>query len=281
MTGGVTWAAEQGLRVLRFPALAPAGGATALFTTRHGGVSPAPWHSLNFSYSVGDGPGHVAENRRRALAVAAVPLERSLVAGLVHGDRVRVVGAPCPGTGPGTPVGDRSGLVPDCDGLATATPGLALAVTCADCVPVYLYDPVRQAGALVHAGWRGTALGVAARAVATLAAAFGSAPGNLRGAIGPSIGPCCYEVDEPVRRAFIAPAAAAWFTPAAAGRFRLNLWQANYDQLRAAGVPGDGVTVAGLCTACRTGDFFSHRGEGGRTGRMAAILALTPRGVGR
>lgn len=272
------WVEVGGVRALRLPFLERLGGVRAAFTSRHGGVTPGPKGSLNVSYMVGDDPGRVAENRRRALGVLGVPPERAVVAGLVHGADVADVPGPLPDTGPGAAAGDRSGLVPGVDGLVTAAPGVALVVTTADCVPVFLYDPRRRAAGLVHAGWRGTARSAAVRAVRAMEAAFGSRPADLWAVVGPSIGPCCYEVDDPVLAAFAGAghrAESPWFRRAPqARRWRLDLWAANRDQLLAAGLPPAQVRVSGICTACRPADFFSHRAAAGQAGRQAAIVVL-------
>lgn len=257
---------------VRFPFLERLGGLVALFTSRHAG---------NFSLLVGDDPAAVAANRRRALALAGVRPEQALLAGLVHGARVTRVDAPAPGTGPGAPAGDAVGLVPETDALITDRPGLALVVTTADCTPVYVVDPVRRAIGLAHAGWRGTAAAIAAGTVAAMEQAFGSRPQDLHAVIGPAIGACCYEVDEPVAAVFRRTHGdqPGWLLPGRRpGHWQLDLPAANRDQLLAAGLPAAQVAVAGICTSCRVGEFYSHRAESGRAGRQAAILMLCPPG---
>lgn len=274
MNPGWQWAETAGVPVLRVNHLEALGGVKALFTSRHGGVSPRPWNSLNLSHSVGDDPLNVAENRRRVVEGLDLPLEHTAVAGLVHGDAVGRVDGPIPRKGPGGPYGDPSGLVPEVDALITATPGIALLVTTADCTPIWLYDPDRRAAGLVHAGWRGTALRAVERAVQQMAAQFGSRPERLLAAVGPAIGPCCYEVDQPVWAA-LGPAGERWLRPGARpGRWQLDLWSANQEQLVAAGLRPEAVSVAGLCTSCQVDRFYSHRAEGGRTGRQAAVVVL-------
>jgi YfiH family protein len=169
----------------------------------------------------------------------------------------------------------RGHKVPDVDALVTRDPSVMLAMHCADCVPVLLADPVRRAVAAVHTGWRGTAAGALSEAVAAMMQACGSDPADLVAAIGPAIGPCCYEVDARVFEQFV-----AWrwraqvFSATCANRWMLDLWEANRLQLVEAGVRPDAVTVAGLCTAHLPGLFFSHRRDG-TTGRMAAHIAVS------
>lgn len=184
------------------------------------------------------------------------------------------------------------------DALASAAADIALVVKVADCVPILLADRRTGAVAAVHAGWRGTAAGIAVEAVRALAGHFGAAPADLVAAIGPSIGPCCYQVGTEVQDRFIEAGAGAqdlseWFSlspgPAAAGlglgaaardagtavlpgKLWLDTWRANADQLAGAGVPRAQIHVSGLCTACYPGVFHSYRVEGARAGRMAGAI---------
>jgi YfiH family protein len=170
---------------------------------------------------------------------------------------------------------ERGGLAGHADALATSRPGLPLCVSTADCLPVVLFDPRRRRLAAVHAGWRGTVQAVARAAVSALGNA-GSATADLVVAIGPSIGPCCYEVDAPVIDRFKAAfpqSWEAWFTPKGPGKWMLDLWQANLDQLAAAGVQAGRVDLLGLCTGCRPDLLFSYRRERG-AGRLVTVAAL-------
>jgi len=137
------------------------------------------------------------------------------------------------------------------DGQVTGEPGLALGVLVADCVPVYLFDPVRRAAGIVHAGRAGTYSGIAGNAVAALARSFGTRAGDLNAFIGPSAGPCCYEVSEGIAHDFLDRGLPT------KGRY-LDLWQANALQLEACGVPSGQIHAAGICTIC-DGRFHSHR----------------------
>ena len=205
---------------------------------------------------------------RWAMAAASVGCAAPRLARVrqVHGAEVRVVR------------GDSfDAPAPDADAVITATPGLAVTVVAADCVPILLADPATGAVAAVHAGWRGTCARVAAATVAALAREFGVDPARLVAAIGPSIGACCYDVGDDLLRAFDEAGhssidRAAWFSRDAAGRLRLDLWRANADQLVHAGLAPDAVHVSGLCTRTNVGVFESYRAEGERAGRMAAII---------
>ncbi|MBL8135691.1 MAG: peptidoglycan editing factor PgeF [Acidobacteria bacterium] len=189
----------------------------------------------------------------------------------VHGAVVRVVRA-----------GELDQPIPDADAAVTCDPGTAVAVVAADCVPILLADPVTGAVAAAHAGWRGTAAGLAGLTVATLTREWGVAPASLIAAIGPSIGACCYEVGEELLRAFEEAGhssidRAEWFSRDAAGRLRLDLWRANADQLVHAGLLPPNIHVASLCTQTHRDVFESFRAEGAQAGRMAAIVVAPPR----
>ena len=177
---------------------------------------------------------------------------------------------------------EQGGLAGRGDALATSRPGLPLCISTADCLPIVLYDPRAGRLASVHAGWRGTVQSVATAAVRLLVKA-GSAAADLVAAIGPSIGPCCYEVDavvlERLEPAF--PGAwKAWVTPKGPDKWMLDLWQANLDQLASVGVRRERVDLLGLCTGCRPDLLFSYRRERG-AGRLVAVAALPdPRPAG-
>lgn len=179
----------------------------------------------------------------------------------VHGAEVVVVTAQDQGRGV------RPGLsaLESCDGMVTQSANTAMAVSVADCVPVFLYDPVRKAGGIVHAGREGTRLGISAEAVRRLSEAYGCIAKDLYAVIGPSAGPCCYEVSEDMAEDWVSQGLPA------NGR-RLDLWRTNWGQLREAGVPESHIEVAGACTVCG-GRFFSYR-RGNGSARNLAILCL-------
>jgi YfiH family protein len=184
----------------------------------------------------------------------------------VHGAAVQAVD--------GTP---PDGAPPAADALVTRTPGVALAVVTADCVPVLLADPVSGAVGAVHAGWRGTAADIAGAAVRAMAEHWDVPPARLVAAIGPSIGVCCYEVGAELVDAFAAAghdqaARGAWFGRDGDGRLRLDLWAANRDLLLRAGLPAAQIHLAGLCTKTHLAWFESYRAEGAAAGRMTAII---------
>ena len=157
---------------------------------------------------------------------------------------------------------------PEADGLLTSQAGHLLGVRTADCLPLLYVDRDRRAVAAVHAGWRGTAKGIAARAVERMRQEFGSPPDDLEVAMGPGIGPCCYEVGSEVADQF------ASFAIHKGPKPRLNLLEANRVQLMESGVNESRVWIAGMCTACSADQFYSHRREGTKAGRMLAVIGI-------
>ena len=246
--------------------LSAPGFVTHAFCTRRGGVSTGPYSSLNLGFLAGDRLEDVRRNQILVEEAFEVPGGRLILMRQVHGDRIRVID----GDGP-LPEG-----LPECDGLITGRSGVALGIRTADCVPLFFVDRTRRVIGAAHAGWRGTALGIAAAMVETLAGRFSSRREDLLAVIGPAIGPCCYQVDEPVFAAFSAmPGADLFFRPCPEkGRWMVDLALANRLQIREAGVPSENIFSAGLCTACRQDLFFSHRAGGGRSGRQINLLML-------
>ena len=230
-------------------------------STRAGGASTGPYASLNLGSSVGDEPERVRENRARLARALGFGAERLVTTPQVHGDGVLVVDESN---------WDRA-LEIRADILLTTRPGYLLMQRFADCVPLLFWHPMAGAVAVAHAGWRGTALGVAGRTVAALGEHAGADPSGVRAAIGPSIGPCCFEVGEDVAAHFPDPGVAA---PGPRGRPHLNLWEINRRALVWAGVPPAQIEVAGVCTRCNPGTFFSHRALGYPAGRFGAAIGL-------
>jgi YfiH family protein len=194
----------------------------------------------------------------------------------VHGRRVLVAGRREPESAPGSSEAG-AGQLDEADAIVTVDRSIALCVRVADCVPLLIADTRRRAVAAVHAGWKGTCAGIAHATVSALAD-LGIPASDLVVAMGPSIGPCCYQVDDRVRTAYLGmtPDAAAWFAEDGPGHWRLDLWQANADQLEDAGVPAESVHQARLCTADHLGVCFSYRKEGSGTGRLVAAIRIRP-----
>lgn len=262
---------EQNIWVGKF-SLFPEDIATHGISTRLGGVSKPPFESLNLALHVGDEPAAVGENRRRFCRALGLSEERLCTAEQVHGERIVRVTAAEAGRGARAYADAIAGT----DALMTDVPGIPLLLCYADCMPVLLLDPVHKAAAVVHAGWKGTALGIAGKTVRAMQAAFGTRPEDCLAAIAPAIGASCYEIGEDVAAKFQAafPAFGEKIVRRVSGRPHLDLWQANYRQLEAAGLLSRHIEIAAVCTACNTGLFFSYRAEKGTTGRIGAMIAL-------
>lgn len=232
--------------------------------TRLGGVSQPPFNALNLGRSVGDSPDAVEENYRRVCQVLGVAHE-SLVTGYqVHSDRVAIVGREHKGY-----------LLKDTDALITHSPDICLTLRFADCVPLVFFDPVQRAVGLAHAGWKGTVSKIGSKVIASLQSAYGSHPADIIAGIGPSIGPCCYQIGADViqqmEQAF--PNTEDLLITQADRSIHLDLWVTNRRALEMCGVQH--IEVAGICTSCHRDEFFSHRGDRGHTGRFGAFVMLS------
>jgi polyphenol oxidase len=255
---------DNGLPYLRFASFPEDGVQQHAVFTRHGGISPAPYHTLNLSVSVADTRDNVYANRSRAYGLYGRDTDSVVHAYLVHGADVAQVTRAEDGT-----------WYPKVDGLITDQPSCALTMNYADCAPIFLYDPARRAIGLGHAGWQGAIKDLPGALVRAMHEAFGSQPAELLAAVGPSIGACCYEVGEPVvgqvRASFADPESLLHNNGGPRPHF--DLAAANRQRLFDAGVGQ--IEMSGLCTACRTDLFFSHRAEKGLTGRFGVMLMLT------
>jgi YfiH family protein len=239
------------------------------FPTRAGGVSAAPFDTLNLGGKWGDDPEAVAENRRRLARAAGAPI---YAASQVHGAVIERVRA-----------GDTPAAVArrQADGLCTDRADVALGVFVADCIPAVVVDPRSGAFAAVHAGWRGTLAGVLPAAVRALGEHFGSLPADLRVALGPAIGPCCFEVGIEVAEAFEiglpdARVAGVIHDPRPGGKPHVDLKRANRVLLERAGVPRDAIDDGPECTSCDRARFFSYRRDKGQTGQHLAFVSRAP-----
>jgi hypothetical protein len=250
------------LRLFQFDTL-PSDGLIHGIFTRHGGLSPDPWASLNVGAGVGDDPERVRGNRSLALQALGRSPESVFDVWQVHSAEVVVARRP------------RGQAPPQqADAIVTDRPQVTLLMRFADCVPILLFDPVRHAVGVVHAGWLGTVRRTTTAAVRTMVKSFGTHPSDLWAGLGPSIAAHHYPVGAEVVAALresLGEEAERHLSPSPSGT-RLDLWSANSDLLRAEGVGT--IEVSGVCTACATQDWYSHRGEGGRTGRFGALLGL-------
>ena len=236
------------------------------FTTRLGGVSKGYLSSLNIGLHRGDDPENVRQNFQiLADALDIVPKDFVLTK-QIHSDIVRKVGR-----------ADRGqhmveGASPECDALITNEPGVALVIFTADCTPILFHDPVTGAVGAAHAGWRGTAMGIAAKTVEAMVREFGCDPGNIRAAIGPNIGFCCFETDRDVPDAMVKALGeeAKPFIRPSGDKYYVNLKEINALWLRRAGV--EHIEISDACTACQHDIFWSHRVTRGERGSQGAII---------
>lgn len=250
--------------------LSAAGGVRHAFTTRCGGVSPAPFDSLNFFERNGDTPENVFANYRLLGEAAGLDLSRAVGNRQVHGDAVKLIREADAGR---LAYGARPY---DADALLTDVPNLPLVAFSADCCTVLLCDPVRRCVGAVHAGWKGTALGVARRAVEGMTDAYGSDPADIRAALGPSIGACCFETDGDVPEAILDGfgGGAERFMERRGGKFHVDLKGLNRAWLLRAGLCENHIETHPDCTACRLDRYWSHRKLGARRGGQIAVIAL-------
>ncbi len=262
-----------GLTLLTFPRFADSKSVKHVISTRLGGVSRGVFSSLNLSTQVGDDPLRVSQNRELFRLGAGYAKTRLVQAKQIHSDIVLKVGA---GDVKSLPV---SGPWKEGDALITAEKNVTLMILVADCLPVLFYDPVHQAIGLAHAGWRGTATHIAAKTLLSMGEAFGTQASEVRVALGPCIGPCCYEVGDDVKGQFdeIFPWSSEVFQKSFEGRFKLDLPEANVRQLLDLGVLPENLVRSNLCTVDRKDWFYSHRAEASpekSTGRLGAFLML-------
>ena len=243
-------------------------GAVHCFSTRLGGVSEGTLNSLNLGMHRGDLPERVRENYRILGDAVGFSPEQTVFTKQYHTDMIRVVDESFCGEGLDREVSEI------CDGQITDRPGVALVTFAADCTPILLFDPVRKAIGAVHAGWRGTAQGIAAKAVDAMVQEFGCVRENIQAAIGPSIGKCCFETDWDVPQSMLdalGPKAVTAFVQKGEkyyvdNKFCNALW------LQRAGVGG--LDISPDCTKCRPDRYWSHRNHGGERGSMAGIIML-------
>lgn len=256
----------HGVEFLAAPDIAAPHG----FSTRVGGVSTGIFESLNLGHRRGDDPSHVRENYRRFCAATGTDADSIVMTNQVHGREVKVV----------TRVDVKPDLLAptpfEADGLATNVPGVTLCIFSADCIPILLFDPVKRAVAAAHAGWRGTASAIAAAAVETMTREYGSDRSDIRAAIGPGIGPCCFETDGDVPAAMTAALSglAEPFMTRTGEKWNVDLKAINAAILERSGLLRAHIDVSQDCTCCQHDRFWSHRYTKGERGSQAAVIML-------
>lgn len=228
---------------------------TTGFTTRSGGVSLPPFDSLNLGFHTADDPAAVRENHRILYNHIGIPDNRAALMGQIHGSNVRIV--------------DESGLYPDTDALLTSRSGLLLGVRVADCVPMLVFDARKGVIGAVHCGWKPIVSGIVERTVETMRRTWDSDPSNIRAALGPSAGPCCYEIGIEVASRLSKHAIREH-----GGRLFADLRSEVVLRLGNAGIFTDRIEADAPCTICGESSFYSHRRDGARSGRMMGFIVL-------
>ncbi len=245
------------------------------FSTRLGGVSPAPCDSLNFSESRGDSTQNILENYRRLGEAAELNMSRAVGCRQIHSDSVRFIRA----EDAGRLVSDERPY--DADAMLTDVPGVPLVAYSADCCTILLYDPTCRCVGAVHAGWRGTALGIALKTLVAMMSAYGADPMTIHAAIGPSIGACCFETDRDVPdaiRSELSESADRFIEKRENGKYHVDLKQINRLWLLRGGLDPRHVEVHPDCTMCHPERYWSHRLLGARRGGQIAVIALEAEG---
>ncbi|MBM3163474.1 MAG: peptidoglycan editing factor PgeF [Chlorobi bacterium] len=232
----------------------------ALQTTRRGGVSPAPFESLNLGKATGDDAGNIASNTSALCNHVGIVPERLACSDQVHGTEVLHVRQP--------------GFYPGYDAFVTSCPDIYLCVFTADCFPVLLHDAENQAIAAIHAGWRGTAGGIVIKTVEAMRRLFNSRPEDITAWIGTGISQAAYEVDASVAGNF--PADHCIPSRAGGEKFLLDLAGVNKKQLVDTAVAQTRIECSSFCAFLDRDLFYSYRRDAGRTGRMASIIGITP-----
>ena len=237
------------------------------FTTRIGGVSGGIYESLNLAQRAEDDLDNVKENYKRICEALGINTDDIVCSNQVHGTHIRVV------------TRDDCGKLfkpntHQADGLITQTPGVALMVFVADCVPVLLYDPVKKVAGAVHAGWRGTAANISGIAIDKMKNEFGCSPSNIKAAIGPCISKCCYETDSDVADALLKTleSKAERCLTKKGNKYFVDLKEANRLIMENAGLKD--IIISDECTSCLYKKYWSHRKTKGQRGSQAAVIVV-------
>lgn len=263
----------EGVVYLSYPSLEKTGMVRHGFSTRLGGVSEGVYASMNLSFSRGDKEAAVQENYRRIARAIGFDWESVVTSDQTHTANVRVVTNRDKGCGLTKPRPYQ-----DVDGMITNELGITLATFYADCVPLYLLDPVKKAIGLSHSGWKGTVGKIGKATVQAMEREYGTNPEDLIVAIGPSICQDCYEVSEDVieefQTVFLREQWDGLFYRKENGKYQLDLWEANRQIFLEARVKPENISIPNLCTCCNPQLLFSHRASKGKRGNLAAFLAL-------
>lgn len=262
---------RDGVKYITFPKLEKCGAVRHIFSTRIGGVSSGQYSSMNMSFSGGDQRENVLKNYEKLCSCAEIDVKHLVLSRQTHTNNVKEVTECDCGTG------IFKDSFSDVDGLITDRRGVALVTQYADCTPLLFCDPIKKVIATSHAGWRGTVKEIGRVTVEKMVNEYDCSAKDIIAAIGPAIGVCCYEVDEPVIAEFkkitYLDLNNIIFSKAN-GKYMLDLKEANRQILINAGIGPDNIDVADLCTCCNHNELHSHRATGGKRGNLAAIIEL-------
>lgn len=261
----------NGIPYISFNALEQTGMVVNAFSTRQGGVSVGCLESMNLGFNRGDLDENVLKNHKIFAKAVGFPYENIVTTNQTHTTNVRVVTKEDCGKGI-TKDRDYS----DVDGLITNVPGIVLTTYYADCVPLYILDPVNKAIGLSHSGWKGTVNRIGENTLKLMNENYGTNPKDVICCIGPSICQDCYEISEDVANEFINEFGKnnKILYNKGNGKYRLNLWESVKQVFLDAGVEYDNIYTTDICTCCNKDELFSHRGHHGKRGNLAAFLML-------
>ena len=262
---------NNGLLYIQFPKLSACKAVKHAFSSRLGGVSGGQYSTMNLSFNNGDSRDNVLENYKRLCSAVGIDMSHLVLSRQTHTNNVISV------TEADLGAGIFKEPFCDVDGMITDRPGIALVTHFADCTPLLLCDPVKKVIASSHAGWRGTVKEIGRITVQKMVNEYGCNPDNIIAAIGPNIGQCCYEVDDPVADEFKKLSYLKLdkiLKPKENGKYMLSLTEANKQILINAGIDPNNMDISDICTCCNSAELHSHRATGGKRGILAAIIEL-------
>lgn len=262
---------KNGVEYITFPKFSNLKTVRHIFSTRLGGVSTGRYESMNLSFTNGDKRENVIENYSRLCKIADIDINHLVLSRQTHTDNIKNVTETDRGTG------IFKDSFNDVDGLITDRKGVALVTQYADCTPLLFCDPVKGVIASSHSGWRGTVKLIGEKTVKKMANDYGCRPENIIAAIGPCIGKCCYEVDEPVASEFSSIDflnLEKILFPKENGKYMLDLTEANRQILIHSGISPDNIDVSDICTCCNCKELHSHRATHGQRGNLAIIIEM-------
>lgn len=259
----------QDFKYITFPSFEKYDDLLHCFTTRRGGVSQGEFESMNIGFSTGDSDENIRRNIEIMAEMLNIDVNDIVKTYQTHTNTIKYVTEEHKGK-----IFGKS-LFKDVDGIYTDKRNIALMSFHADCTPVFFYDPVKKIIGLAHAGWRGTLLNIAGRMVKAFVSDFNSDPKDIKAAIGPSLGSCCFEVDKDVADLFLSENEEfKKYMEIKVPKYHFNLWEINKYLLMKEGIREEDIEISGICTKCNNDLFFSHRAQGGKRGLLAGILMM-------